>query len=89
MTANQHYFIVIRHITMQRNYYTDRFQLEDHVRLRDSISQIRGKFILSYNDCPEIRKLYIGYTLIEVDRQDNLVSKTNPRRYKELIIKNY
>lgn len=70
-------------------YYTDRFQLEDHVRLRDSISQIQGKFILSYNDCPEIRKLYIGYTLIEVDRQDNLVSKTNPRRYKELIIKNY
>lgn len=26
---------------------------------------------------------------LEVERQDNLVMKTNPRRYKELIIKNY
>lgn len=36
-----------------------------------------------------IRDLYAGYDLIEVDRQDNLVTKTNPRRYRELIIKNY
>ena len=70
-------------------YYPDRFQPEDHVRLRDTLSRIKGKFILSYNDCPEIRELYAGYDLLEVDRQDNLVMKINPRRYKELIIKNY
>lgn len=70
-------------------YYPDRFQPEDHVRLRDTLSRIKGKFILSYNDCPEIRELYAGYNLLEVDRQDNLVMKINPRRYKELIIKNY
>lgn len=70
-------------------YYPDKFQPEDHARLRDTLSQIRGKFILSYNDCPEIRDLYAGYDLLEVDRQDNLVTKTNPRRYRELIIKNY
>ncbi len=70
-------------------YYSDRFQLEDHVRLKDALSNIKGKFILSYNDCPEIRELYKGYTITEVDRQDNLVMKTNPRRYKELIIRNY
>lgn len=49
---------------------------------------LKVKFILSYNDCQEIRDLYAGYDLIEVDRQDNLVTKTNPRRYRELIIKN-
>lgn len=70
-------------------YYPDKFQPEDHVRLRDTLSRIKGKFILSYNDCQEIRDLYAGYDLIEVDRQDNLVTKTNPRRYRELIIKNY
>ena len=70
-------------------YYHDRFQPEDHVRLRDALSWIKGKFILSYNDCPEIRELYAGYHLLEVERQDNLTAKTNPRRYKELIIKNY
>lgn len=70
-------------------YYQDRFSPEDHVRLRDALSVIRGKFILSYNDCPEIRELYRGNTAIEVDRQDSLAMKTNPRRYRELIIKNY
>ena len=70
-------------------YYPDRFQPEDHLRLKESLSGIKGRFILSYNDCSEIRRLYKGYTIIETDRQDNLVTKTNPRRYRELIIKNY
>lgn len=70
-------------------YYPDKFQPEDHVRLKNALSRIKGKFILSYNDCPEIREMFKEYNLIEVDRQDNLVTKTNPRRYKELIIKNY
>lgn len=70
-------------------YYTDRFCLEDHIRLRDALSRIKGKFLLSYNDCPEIRELYAGYHLLEVERQDNLAAKTDPRRYRELIIKNY
>lgn len=70
-------------------YYPDKFQLEDHHRLKESLSEIKGRFILSYNDCQEIRQLYKEYLIIEVDRQDNLVAKTNPRRYKELIIKNY
>lgn len=70
-------------------YYPDRFMPEDHIRLRDALSKIRGKFILSYNDCHEIRQLYDGYVIVEAERNDNLVTKTNPRRYKELIIKNY
>ena len=70
-------------------YYSDRFQPEDHVRLKNALSNIRGMFLLSYNDCPEIRELYKGYTITEVDRQDNLVMKTDPRRYRELIIRNY
>ena len=70
-------------------YYSDRFQPEDHVRLKNALSNIRGMFLLSYNDCPEIRELYKEYTITEVDRQDTIVTKTNPRRYKELIIRNY
>ena len=70
-------------------YYPDRFQPEDHLRLMESLSKIKGKFILSYNDCPEIRELYAGYSVITVERQDNLVTKNNPRRYREVIIKNY
>lgn len=70
-------------------YYPDRFQPEDHIRLKESLEHIKGRFILSYNDCPEIRKLYDRFVIIEVERQDNLVSKNGSRKYKELIIKNY
>ncbi|MDR7813370.1 DNA adenine methylase [Lacrimispora sp.] len=70
-------------------YYPDRFNPEDHKRLRECLGGIKGKFVLSYNDCPRIRDLYEGYTLVEVERADNLVNKTESRKYKELIIKNF
>lgn len=70
-------------------YYPDRFLPEDHERLRNILSNIRGRFLLSYNDCREIRNLYDGYKILEIDRSDNLCIKSETRRYKELIIKNY
>lgn len=71
-------------------YYQDRFNKEDHERLRCVLGNIKGRFVLSYNDCHEIRELYKSYTIIEVERQNNLLTKTGQgKRYKELIIKNY
>lgn len=70
-------------------YYPDRFNPEDHIRLREALGKIRGKFILSYNNCTEIKEMYSGYRIIEVVRQDNLVTKNQSRNYKEIIIKNY
>ena len=70
-------------------YYPDRFMPEDHVRLREALGRIKGKFILSYNDCEYIRELYNGYSILEVDRTHNLVRGKEKPRYKELIIKNY
>lgn len=70
-------------------YYPDRFKPEDHIRLRNALGKIKGKFLLSYNDCQEIRELYRGYAVVEVERMDNLVTKNQSRRYKEVIIKNY
>jgi len=61
----------------------------DHMRLRDALSRIKGKFILSYNDCDEARELYKDYDIVETDRHDNLTAGSSPRRYHELIIKNY
>lgn len=70
-------------------YYPDRFNPEDHERLRECLGNIKGKFVLSYNDCQQIRDLYEGYAVVEVERADNLVNKSESRRYKELIIKNF
>ncbi len=70
-------------------YYPDRFNIEDHQRLKDILSQIKGKFILSYNDCESIRELYHEYNLIKISRFDNFLSKQGGGSYQELIIKNY
>ena len=70
-------------------YYPDRFNPEDHDRLHNVLMQIKGRFVLSYNDCPEIRQLYSGYRMIQVDRSDNLAVRAGARRYRELIITNY
>lgn len=69
--------------------YMVEFNKEDHRRLRDALGRIWGKFILSYNDCPEAREMYGGFNVIETDRHDNLAGGASRRRYHELIIKNY
>ncbi len=66
-------------------YYNVQFTENDHFRLKDALDNIKGKFILSYNDDEFIRGLYKDYTIIEAERQNNL-SKGS---YKELIIKNF
>lgn len=70
-------------------YYQNRFEANDHVRLRNALEKVNGKFILSYNDCEYIRELYRGYNITEVERMHNLVREKEKPRYKELIIKNY
>jgi DNA adenine methylase len=72
-------------------YYEMKFATEDHVRLRDRLGRIKGKFILSYNDCEEVRELYRNYKIEEVSRQHNLHARYDDveKMYKELIIRNY
>ena len=70
-------------------YYPDRFMPEDHKRLKEALDGIKGKFLLSYNDCEYVRELYKEYNIIEVDRMHNLVKGEEKPRYRELLIKNY
>lgn len=66
-------------------YYDAEFTEDDHIRLKQCLNGIKGRFILSYNDDEFIRNLYHDYQIIPVERQNNL-SKGS---YKELIIKNF
>lgn len=66
-------------------YYDVQFTEDDHLRLKNALDNIKGKFVLSYNDDEFIRELYKDYTIINVSRQNNL-SKGS---YKEVIIKNF
>ena len=71
-------------------YYNCDFGEKDHIRLRDCLQQIKGKFILSYNNDEFIKDLYKEYNIEEISRNNNLsINRGTGREFKELIIKNY
>ena len=66
------------------------FGWDDHVRLRDTLKNIKGKFLLSYNDCPEIRELYEGFSLFDFSRTHSMAQRYEAgKEFKELLIGNY
>lgn len=71
-------------------YYKCNFGLDDHIRLNACLKGIKGRFILSYNDCDFIRELYNGYKFVEVNRKNTLSpSGNNKTDYAELLITNF
>lgn len=72
-------------------YYQAQFASEDHIRLHKALNNVKGKFILSYNDCEFIRDLYKDFTIDKVKRNHNLKNRFDnaDHEYCELIIKNY
>ena len=68
------------------------FTKADHVRLRDALMRIQGRFLLSYNDCPEIRDLYSrdGIMIESTTRLSNIAQRYDAgKQYPELFISNY
>lgn len=70
--------------------YAVDFGMSDHVRLRNTLKDISGKFLLSYNDCPEIRELYEGFAVFDFSRTHSMAQRYDPgKEFKELLIGNY
>ncbi len=68
------------------------FVEEDHVRLRDCLLRIEGKFLLSYNDDPFVRDLYAhsGIMIQEITRLNNMRQRfEGGSQFSELLIANY
>lgn len=75
-----------------KNVGEDGFQKEDHIRLRDILQSIEGKFLLSYNDCEFIRNLYNvpGITIESYTRINNIKQRyDNGAQFPEILIANY
>lgn len=68
-------------------YYDEEFSFEDHKRLYEILSKIKGKFVLSYNDNEFIADMYKDFNIKRIERFNNL-SVCNSV-YKEFIIKNF
>jgi DNA adenine methylase len=86
----------------QNKFYTCSFTLNDHERLSDCLrkNQKRIKFLLTYDDCPEVRELYSwiknirnaewNYTINRTDDQKTgKVRKGERYQGQELFIMNY
>lgn len=75
------------------NYYKDvGFTKKDHVRLRDTLIECKGKFLISYNDCAEIRELWDmpGIRIESISRLNNLLQRyKGGSMYDEVFISNY
>lgn len=75
------------------DYYKDvGFTKDDHLRLRDTLLGCSGKFLISYNDCPEIREIWDepGIYIEEISRINNLAQRYEGGcKYAELLISNY
>ena len=71
-------------------HYAVVFTKEDHIRLRDTLKKIRGKFLLSYNDCEFIRELYKDYYIESVTRLNNMALRyDNEAEFPEILVSNY
>lgn len=78
------------YVDTEKYYTAADFKTSDHNRLKAVLSTIKGRFILSYNDCDFVRNLYKEYKIRSVDRINLLSANANNRKtFRELIITNY
>ena len=74
-------------------YYKDvGFGKADHIRLRDALMNSGSLFLVSYNDCPEIREIWAvtGIRIESISRINNMAQKHDPgAMYDEVLISNY
>ena len=66
--------------------YQHSFTHDDHVRLADELKHAEYKWLLSYDDCPEVRELYSWAKIIEL--KGNYTIRT-ARTKSELVLMNY
>ena len=100
---NQDFEVLIKHYDRPDSffycdppYYTSEyvydcgFTWEDHLRLKKALSECKGKWLISYNDCPEIREIYHEYCLFGFTRIHSMVQKYEAgKEFPELVIGNY
>jgi len=74
--------------------YAVPFEHNDYVRVRLALDKIKGRFLLSLNDCKEVRQIFKGFSIKKISTtysaanglSDN-ANRSEPRH--ELLIKNF
>lgn len=71
------------------NLYQKQFDIDDHIRLMEMLKKTNHKFLLTYDDCPEIKDLYQWANIIEESWFYSISNKIQRTKGKELFILNY
>ena len=71
-----------------RKLYRFNFTAEDFVLLEERLRQLRGRFVLSLNDLPEVRKLFRRFEMQSVELPYT-AQKQAGKRYREVLITNF
>jgi len=71
-----------------RQLYRYNFSPADFVRLEQRLRGIRGKFVLSLNDIPEVRRLFSSFYIRKIQLAYT-AQKHSGRRYDEVLITNF
>jgi len=71
-----------------RPYYKFNFKESDYVQMAQRLHELTGKFLLSLNDTPEIRKIFSRFEIKGLEMTYSSQRKPG-RRYRELLISNY
>nr|WP_272908893.1 DNA adenine methylase [Nitrospina gracilis] len=76
--------------TPGERFYQHDFSEADHRRLREVLGDVKGRFVLSYNDCTAIRKLYKGFKIKSTQEVHYSLNNRRdaPRRAREILISN-
>lgn len=79
------------YVASEKYYKTDlnSFKMADHRRLNTILKTVKGRFILSYNDCDFVREAYKDYNIRSVSRLNLLPTAENRTEFKEVIITNF
>ena len=71
----------------ETDYGDDLFSRDDFARMAEILRGIKGRFILSLNDLPEVRETFAGFAFEEVETRYSANAKAT-RRVGELLISN-
>ncbi|MFQ5976745.1 MAG: DNA adenine methylase [Candidatus Heimdallarchaeota archaeon] len=72
------------------SYYAYSWPLPEHGKLRKVLEDVKGKWLLSYNDSPRIRQLYADFIIEQLPTSYSVGSPRGSRKSVfELLIRNY
>jgi len=77
---------------LTEDYYEFRFDVSDHLSLCRILAEAKGKWLLIYNDCPEIRALYSDFSILKLKLQKDAGKPDELRsrgKFNYVLIGNY